>query len=880
MPKLSSLAVATLLAASTAAVAWNAIAAAPPLDASTGTRPTQNAPDPQVDFLDLTLDLQMPDPASKSFTATETLAFKTTNLPLRSMDLNAVDMKIDSAKLDGNDIDFSYDGKMLSMTFAQPLEPNTEHTLVFEYSVSDPEEGMTFAVPDESYPDRPLNVHTKGQPELNRYWAICHDYPNERMRTHFNVTVPEGMKVLANGVKTSVDDAGDGMQTWRYTLDKEHVSYLMSIVIGEFDVVEEAWNGLPVEYWVPPGQSEDAKATFANTKNMLEFFSDKLGDYPWPAYNQSVVYLFGSGGMEHTTATTLYQDAVLPERARLGNSLDGLIAHELAHQWFGDHTTCKTWGHLWLNEGFATYLDAAWHEHFHGRDEYEYELFTTMRRVAASDDVTADGGLHWPYYDEPSETFRRSVSNPYPKGASVIHMLRERVKQLGGTDDDFWNILKNFQANNALTDVEHHELREEFENYTGRDWELFFQQWVERPGCPKFKVNYRWDDAAGVVRLTIEQTQEIAAEYPSFEGELPVIILDQEGESKQYNVPIDGRRIGATLTSNAEPDMVLIDPHNSMLSTVEINLPANMQMRAALDAPTAFARLNAIESLATVGTDEAIAVLGEIVSDGERHWGQRAEAASSLGKMQTQGAREALLQLLNDGIDEPRVRREAVEAIGSYRHADAAAMLLKMTDDESLFVEAAACAGLGDQAATDEIIDKLVEKTNDTGWGLRVRQSAVAALAAHGDPKGLQPAMNLGGYGTSFRSRGTGITSLATLHGQLDDDAKQQIRDFLLNMADDPMPRFAVQAMRAVGSTGDNEAIGDLEKIAGSARREDVKEAAQQAIATIRDGGSGPDALRDLRRRLDQLEQSADAEAAEQAVKTVEPEPATQPVGE
>ncbi|MEL7238392.1 MAG: M1 family aminopeptidase, partial [Planctomycetota bacterium] len=547
--KPSSAAFALALAAATALGSGATAQTAPPMDDSTMTRLTKNAPDPQVDYLDLTLDIDMPDPASRSFSAVETLAFKTLKLPLDRLVLNGVGMTIESATVGGDPVAFRHDGEIVTLTFAEPLAPETEHALVFKYNVSNPASGMHFAIPDEAYPDRPLHIHTQGQPEHNRHWVICHDYPNERMRTHMNVTVPAKYKVLANGVREGVEDAGNGMQTWRYSLKKPHVSYLMSLVIGEFDVADlEAWEDVVMEAWVPPGRAEDADRTFGRTLNMMEFYSDKLGRYPWSVYHQSVVYKFGSGGMENTTVTTLYQDAILNRREMVGSTLDGLIAHELAHQWFGDATTCKTWGHLWLNEGFATWLDAAWHEHYHGHDEYAYELFTTMRRVAGNDDVTANGGLIWPYYDNPRQTFRRRESNPYSKGCSVIHMMRERLKQQGGTDDDFWQILKNFQIKHGGSDVESDELRRELEDYTGRDWELFFQQWVVRPGSPDFDVSYTWNADAKTVVLTVEQTQPISAEYPAFTGPLPVTLVDQKGTATNHVIDIDGRRTMATIS--------------------------------------------------------------------------------------------------------------------------------------------------------------------------------------------------------------------------------------------------------------------------------------------------------------------------------------------
>ncbi len=855
--------------------------AQPGYDAATGRSTKRYAPDPQVDYRHLKLDMRMPDPASRSFEATETLTFTTLMLPLERLRLDAVDLEIRRVTDgEGKELEFRYDGQEVVVLFPQPIAPMTEATLVFEYACIEPETGLIFAIPDDEYPDRPLHVHSKGQPEYNRHWLICHDYPNERMTTEIIATVPRNLKVLSNGEFVVEEAAGEGLRRWHYRMNKPHVSYLVSVVIGEFDVVEDEWNGRRVSYWVPPGQAPGVERTFGRTKNMLDFFSDKLGEYPWEAYNQSVVYLFASGGMEHTTATTLHEDSVFTsEKAAAGNSLDGLIAHELAHQWFGDHTTCKSWSHLWLNEGFATYLDSAWHEHYHGRDEYAYEVYTNHRSIARADDVTVAGGLYNPFYDHPSETFRARVSNPYGKGAAVIHMLREYT----GDDEVFWNALKLFQARHALSPVEADQLRRCFEDVTGRDYERFFRQWVYRPGTPRFDATYQWNDAAGGAEITLVQTQPIGPEYPAFTGPMEVWAVMSDGSVREFTVDIAGRQTQAQLPTGEEPQQVVINPNNGMLCALSFEPPLAMTLRQATDGPTPFARLQAIDRLAGSRDGRARDILVSILHDAERHWGQRDEAAAALGRMNTDEARDALVAALAAGIDDPRVRRAAVSAVGGYRHESVARALIPFArQDPSLLVEAAACAGLARQDATDAIVELLLEKAEDRGWGHRVRQAAVAALADLGETRGIDPAMELGGYGGPFRARGTGISALGQLYASASEEERQRIREFLVDLTDDPQERHALGAISALGATGDEEALAPLQRVADGSAPEGHRDAAREAIRRINNDDQGA-ALRSLRRRLDALEQRADAEQAEQAVKAPEAEaepsspPATQP---
>src|SRR5262249_17955297 len=158
-----------------------------------------------------------------------------------------------------------------------------------------------------------------------------------------------------------------------------HASYLITLVAGEFTVQEADANGVPLTYWIPKGREEDGERTFEKTPEMVKHFGALFGvPYPWNKYAQVVVSDFIFGGMENTTATTLYEHTLLDARAAIDITSDDLIAHELAHQWFGDFVTCRDWSEGWLNEGFATFMEHIWREKDLGRDEYEFGLLSDL----------------------------------------------------------------------------------------------------------------------------------------------------------------------------------------------------------------------------------------------------------------------------------------------------------------------------------------------------------------------------------------------------------------------------------------------------------------------------------------------------------------------
>jgi aminopeptidase N len=199
----------------------------------------------------------------------------------------------------------------------------------------------------------PLTVWSQGEPITNRHWIPARS-SDEKQTSEMFVTVADGFTSSQRRLVAKKPNA-DKSVTFHWKQEQPHVSYLITLVVGQFDIVEEKWKDLPVLYYVPKGRKEEIARTFGRTREMLDLFSRKFGiDYPWEKYAQVVVEQFTAGGMENTSATTLHDRVLHDERSMLDHSPDGLIAHELAHQWWGDLVTCRDWSHLWLNEGFAS----------------------------------------------------------------------------------------------------------------------------------------------------------------------------------------------------------------------------------------------------------------------------------------------------------------------------------------------------------------------------------------------------------------------------------------------------------------------------------------------------------------------------------------------
>ena len=411
------------------------------------------AADRPFDLWHLRLDAEV-DLRKKTLKGTARLEM-TALRPSSSVRLDAVNLQVhDVTVLRGEPgqpqkIRFANDGKVLEVMLPQDATRGERFTVLVHYTCHDPELGLAFFAPTAAEPDTPYQVWSQGETIATRHWIPIFDHPNERLSSEMHITVEKDLKVLSNGRRVSEKPQPDGRVTWHWAQAKDHVPYLITLVVGKFAIKTEQWRGRTVDYWVPPDRAADIDRSFANTIPMLDFFSEKIGvEYPWAKYTQIVVEQFRHGGMENTSATTLNERTLHDERARLDFSSDGLVAHELAHQWFGDLLTCRDWAHTWLNEGFATYFEALWAEHHLGRDEF----LLNMSRKANS---ARNGGKKLPIVHRGyTGAWQQFDSRAYPKGAWVLHMIRSRLG-----DEMWWKSIYNYTSTHAHQTVETTDLR-------------------------------------------------------------------------------------------------------------------------------------------------------------------------------------------------------------------------------------------------------------------------------------------------------------------------------------------------------------------------------------------------------------------------------------
>lgn len=816
--------------------------------------------------LDLALDFE-----TRSIRGSASIRIRRIDPDAKEIELDAIGFAITAVVIAGKETRHTYDGARLVVPIGAKID---RATLVVIYSAT-PRKGLYFLDADEHVPNRPKQAWTQCQEEDARHIFPCHDKPHVKMTTEARVHVPQGFYVLSNGVLSAREKIGK-LEVFHWKMHEPHPSYLVTIVAGEFSEIEAVARVLgdspeleetvrvtsrdvPLSYLVPKGREEDAKRTFARTPEMITFFSSLLGvPYPWNKYAQVVVSDFFFGGMENTTATTMYEHILLDERAAIDVTSDDLIAHELAHQWFGDLVTCRDWSEGWLNEGFATFMEHVWREHHLGRDEYEY----SVRHDLASYLGEASGRYRRPIvcqdYDAPLDLFDRHL---YEKGGLVLHVLRS---ELG--DSLFWKGVSSYLHRHARGVVETRDLLRSLEEVSGRSLGRRFDELVHRPGHPEIEVDISWED--GILRCAAKQTQHTTDGVPSvFEVPIGLVIVDPETRAeKRVTLRLAARADSFSIPCETRPRYVVVDPQMRILGDVTVKAPADMLRAQLAEAKSARGRWLAAQCLAKLDDPPTIQALSARLFDDAEFWGVRVESADALGRIRAREAFDALVKARD--VSHPKVRRGVVEALGKFRSTAAVeALKPKALRDESYLVEAEAARALGKtrQAAA---YDVLLDVMSRPSWAEVIAAGAIDGLAALRDDRALPHLYSRTRYGHPSRVRRAAALAIPKL--ATDRRAREHLEDLL----DDADPLLRLDTVRALSDLGDARARPSLRARAEIDLDARVRRRIREAVRDLGGERKQHEELKETVERLENEQRELRARLAKlEAQKTARPKP-------
>ena len=717
---------------------------------------------------------------------------------ISELKFDSVDLKIESVEVDGKTAKFSILPKQLVVSLVRPAERGERHKVLIRYE-GQPKKGLYFILPDKNYPHQPKEVWTQGEAEDTRYYVPLYDYPNDRTTSEMLLTVPAAWITVSNGRLVGVKDESDGMKTWDWKQSEPLSTYLLSAVAGEFVEREDSWHGVPLRYVVPHGEESAIEPTFARTKEMLDLFSSRLGvPYPWQQYAQTFVDEFVAGGMENTSATTLTTRALVNPKLAAENRVgaDTVTSHEMAHQWFGDLVTCKDWGNLWLNEGFATYFQHFWMEQHYGADDAEYEFWRDQNQWFRQTRL-----FPVPIVSRDFEDSTEFEGNIYDKGSWVLKMLREKLG-----DDDFFRALHRYLETNRGQNVVTADLQKSIEQATSVNVDQFFQQWVYGAGAPKFDVSYSYDDAAHRVRLDVRQTQRVEGFVGLIDAPAEIEIATANGR-ETHSVEINEAVQSFFFPAESAPLMVIFDKGDKILKAVDFKKDAAMLIYQLKNAETVPDRADAAVALGTMQNNpDAIAALGEAAQH-ERFWGIRVEALRALGKIGGPEAEKQILAALSN--DKPWVREADVRELGHF--SEDAALAVKLTDlaadDPAYRVRAAALASLAGTKAANafDVLSAAVQSDSPDDV---LRDAALRALGALGDARASPILMDWSAVGKPMASRRAAIGAMADL-----DKKNKAITKALVSYLGEPYFDVRLSTIFALGVRGDTDAIAPLEEM-------------------------------------------------------------------
>lgn len=490
--------------------------------------------------------------------------------PTDSLSLDAKGMDVREVALvkggKNTPLQHSYDGLFLKIRLDRTYR-NTEPYIIYIDYTAKPNEfqakgsaaitdakGLYFINPLGEDTSKPIQIWTQGETEGTSVWIPTIDRPNQKTTQEFYLTVPAKYVSLSNGKLVSQTKNTDGTRTDYWKMDQPNAPYLFFIGVGDYAIVKDSYKGKEVSYYVEKEYAPVARRIFGNTPAMIALFSRLTGvDYPWNKYAQIVGRDYVSGAMENTTAT-LHGEWAQQDARELAddNRWEGVIAHELFHQWFGDYVTTESWSNLTLNESFATLGSQLWNEYHYGKDAADEERYNSVRGYLNS--RSENKPLVRFYYNDKEDMFD-AVS--YNKGGGVLQMLRSFVG-----DSAFFKSLNLYLNTYKYKSAEAHQLRLAFEDVTGRDLNWFFNQWYFGAGHPRLDIRYSYDNAGKRAAVIVEQQQEGSKAFT-----LPVAVDVYAGNTPtRYRVWVKNRIDTFYFSVPAKPALVNFDAEKKLVA--------------------------------------------------------------------------------------------------------------------------------------------------------------------------------------------------------------------------------------------------------------------------------------------------------------------------
>ncbi|MCH7571570.1 MAG: M1 family peptidase [Planctomycetes bacterium] len=457
-------------------------------------------------------------------------------------------MTIESIQCEGQSLEFTHDKNRISLNLLSKTKVNESRTYVIEYS-GIPADGLIIS--KNKHDER--TFFGDNFPDRARHWLPTLDHPSDKATCEFIITVPNHYQTIASGLLIEETDLPGNLRLTHWEQIIPLSTYLMVIGVAHFAIQQVGeHNGAAIQTWVYAQDRDDGFHDFARAGRVMEFFEDYIGPYPYRKL-ANVQSKTRYGGMENAGNIFYSERFVDGDR-----SVENTMTHEIVHQWFGDSVTTDDWNHVWLSEGFATYLTHVFNEATFGRPRMVEGLLRDRTRVIEYQSRHPDLAIV-----DPAIPITGILStNTYQKAGWVLHMLRREIG-----DEQFQDVIQEyyfrFRDDNTLTE----DFQSVVEELTGRDFELFFRQWFYHPGVPSLKGDWSYDEWAKELTISIRQVQDGNLLYNL---PLDIGVIDREGTVSQLEtVRIETQEHAFVFKVDREPAEVKLDPNTWLLMQAE-----------------------------------------------------------------------------------------------------------------------------------------------------------------------------------------------------------------------------------------------------------------------------------------------------------------------
>ncbi len=477
---------------------------------------------------------------------------------VNTIDLDFGELTIDSVNVDDVPARFERKPNRLNVQLNRPANKGDEVEITIKYH-GIPRDGLILTKDRDGKP----SATGDNWPDRVHNWIPCLDHPSAKATVTFTVTAPVRDLVVANGAVEGSHGNFGGTTTWSFNERRPIPPYCMVIVVNEGTKLDASGLLTPLSYYVPRIDRDYAMKGFSPAAPAVALFSQLVAPYPY----EKLALIVGAtrfGGMENSSAIVFGSNIFEPGKAQESMSarfgiperIENVVAHEIAHQWFGDSVTESTWSDLWLSEGFATYFAGLFLQRYESEDAFRsymkraaerYFKYEETRRTPIHDSDTAD-------------LFQLLNPNNYEKGAWVLHMLRSRLG-----DDAFFRGLRAYYNSHRDATATSGDLRAALEKSSGLNLKEFFESWVYGTGHPRYELSWTWSNETKMLNLVLRQLQP----EPAFPNFLTVEISTSSGSQQIVLKPV-GKETRQKLRMNGPPTTINIDPANQVLKEAAV----------------------------------------------------------------------------------------------------------------------------------------------------------------------------------------------------------------------------------------------------------------------------------------------------------------------